>query len=602
MGLGEDICVPLRRAFPWGRSEHWRYLAYAAGLLLLTAFVFACKPFWLTNDDVSMAMISNGTGIAAAPSPRLVLTNIAWGYLIGSLPHFQFIQPYTLMTYLALALSYCAILHALLRSRLNPLMGAALLLVIYAPTLVYPQYTLVAGYLACAGIVLLCMPVEEQSRASIACAGILMVLSGLVRADETLLVMLATAPLALGYWLAAGGKGIRRHWLIMAVIVAVAFVGFQLWDYAMFSAGAWAEYGRTYALRTEFTDFNLAGYYWTHKQAVAALGAGYSGNDLRLFQDWFYADPRVFSPHALGHVVHDIPLRGRLEANLRLSYFCLKPFRDTQVQALAVALLAILLIHRRWGFTLAAIAGLVVIMLLLLALGRPGVTRIYVPVFAALVLVGAMQPLRQFKYVAVLPVLACMACMAGAVWVLHDVHGRNRIDAFDSRNVRAKACRMMNHAPILVVWGSDYPYSLEFLPFAPAAQACPTKIYALGEFSLAPYSMEQLFSVTQGRDLVQALLAGQSFDFVAKEWELSWLDQYFQEHYASHLAFKQIARFPGYGIFRVMKQEEPPGLPLRSEGGGTPAAAGMLQRGVPLPASGPGRPVRSPVSAAPGPS
>lgn len=558
MQLGKDTCALWRRVLPWDPARHWRYLAYAAGLLLLMVFVFASEPFWLTSDDVSMAMISSGTGIAATPSPRLVLTNIAWGYLIDWLPHFEAIQPYTLITYLALALSYFAILHALMRSRLNPLVGATLLLIVYAPTLIYPQYTLVAGYLACAGIVLLCMPVEQQSRASIACAGVLIVLSSLVRADETLLVMLAVAPLALGYWLAAAGNRIRRRWLVMLTVAGVVFAGFQLWDYAVFSAGAWTEYGQTYALRTEFTDFNLAGYYWTHKQAAATLAGGYSVNDLRLFQMWFYADPTVFSSRGLADIMHAIPLSGRLEANLGLWHSFMDPFYDPQVQALGIALLVILLVHHGWRFTLAAIVGLAVVMLLLLVLGRPGVTRIYVPVFATLVLVGAMQPLRRLKYISE---LAAFACLLGAVFVLHAFHARNRGDVDYSRDVHIRTCSVMHDAPILVIWGSDYPYDHEFLPFDPAAKTCPIKIYALGEFSLAPYSMEQLYSVTRGKDLVQALLAGQSFDFVAKDWELGWLDQYFREHYATRLSFKQMNLSPGFKVFRVEKQEEAPRLP-----------------------------------------
>lgn len=562
MHFRKDACALLLRRLSWNPSKHPKQLVYAAGFVLLMAFLFASEPFWLTNDDVSMSMIANGTGISSTVGRHLVLSNIAWGYLISWLPRFEAIQPYTLMTYLALGLSYLAILYALMRSRLNPLVGAILLLIIYAPTLVYPQYTLLAGYLACAGVALLCLPPEQQSNFSLVVAGTFIVISGLVRADETLLVLLAATPLGLGYWLAAADHGIRHRWLIMLVFTGVVFIGFQVWDYLSFSAGAWAEFGHTYALRTEFTDFNLAGFYRMHPHAAALTGP-YSANDMRLFQYWFYADPTVFSVRNLGHLMHSVPLSERLDANLRLAKFLWEPFSDPQIQVLTVALVIVLLVHRPWKFTLAAIAGLILLMLLMLILGRPGITRIYVPVFAALALAGAMQPIRPLRHAYALPVIACLM---GAAYVATAVHARNVMDSHSAYSVHMSSCRIA-HAPILVVWGSDFPYEHEYPPFDPAADACPLRIYSLGEFSLAPFSLDQLHRATRGEDLVQALLDGQGLNFIARDWELNWLGQYFQEHYTTHLIYKQVAIFPGFKVFRVQRQKELPRLSPRSEPG-----------------------------------
>lgn len=555
MYLGMDAHALLARLRQGTHSRYQKFLPYVIGFVVLCAFLFASRPFWLTNDDVSMAMIANGTGIAAAPSPRLVLTNIAWGYLIGWLPSMGGIQPYTLMTYLALGLSYLAVLYALARSHANPWLAAPLLLTVFVPTLVYPQYTLVAGYLACAGCVLICLPSAAQSWLSIGLAGVLLVLSGLVRADETLLVALVSAPLCLGCWSVTADAGIRRRWLLVLAIAGVAFVGFQLWDFHVFSAGSWQRFGETYTLRTALTDFNVNGFYVEHQQPLRQ--AGYSPNDLRLFSDWFYVDPTVFSVDNLAHLMRSIPLSGRLAANLSLAATVLVPFTDPQVLTLCLAILFIALYHGRQRHYVTGILTLLGVMLLLLALGRPGVTRIYVPVLAVLALAGLMQPATDEKHRHVFPVLAMLVC---AVGVLIAVHNQNQADIQRSQAVQV-ATRHLPHESMLVIWGADYPYTDEYLPFDPPQAVPSLSIYSLGEYSLAPYCLESLYRDTRGKGLVQALLAGQSFYFIANKLELVYLSGYFKQHYGEELAFTPRYVQPYFTVYRVEKRESPGRLP-----------------------------------------
>lgn len=555
MYLGMDAHALMGRVRQGTHSRYLKFLPYLIGFIVLCAFLFASRPFWLTNDDVSMAMIANGTGIAAAPSPRLVLTNIAWGYLIGWLPGMGGIQPYTLMTYLALGLSYLAVLYALARSRANPWLAAPLILIVFVPTLIYPQYTLVAGYMACAGCVLICLPPAAQSRSSIAFAGVLLVLSGLVRADETLLVALVAAPLCLGCWTATAHAGIWRRWLLMLAIAGVAFAGLQLWDFHVFSAGSWQRFGETYTLRTALTDFNVQGYYMEHQRPLRQ--AGYSSNDLRLFSDWFYVDPTVFSVDNLSRLMSDIPISGRLAANASLAATVLVPFTDPQALALCLAILFIALYHGRQRHYLAGILILLGVMLLLLLLGRPGVTRIYVPALAVLALAGLMQPATDEVHRHVFPVLAVLVC---AVGLLMAVHNQNQSDVQRSQAVHA-ATQHMPHEPLLVIWGADYPYTAEYLPFDPPQASPSFRIYSLGEYSLAPYCLESLYQDTRGKGLVQALLAGQSFDFIATKPELTHLSWYFKQHYGTELAFAPRYTQPYFTVYRVEKQELPGRLP-----------------------------------------
>ncbi len=529
-------------------DKYLKFLPYIIGFMILVVFVFASQPFWMTNDDVSMAMITDGSGIAGSPSPRLVLTNIAWGYLVRWLPDIGGIQSYTLATYAALTIAYAATLYALLRSQANALFASAILLIIYAPALVYPQYTLVAGYLAFAGIVLLCIPPDKQSIPSVYMAGALVVLSGLVRADETALVVLIAIPVCIGYWRAAAGTRIRRHWLIMTVAVAVAFGAFQLLDLDTFASGGWGEFSKTYMLRTEFTDFNLPWYYMLHGRLM--FGSGYTIADFILFKHWFFIDPQVFSVDKLSAFLGGVSWNARAEANLKLFQQSLGPFTDPQILALSAVVLCILSFHRRRGYFLGSILVVAAVMFILLLVGRPGVTRIYIPVLAALALIGVMQPAGSMRWGQ-----ACAALLAvcSAALLLSNLQRVNQWESRASERVQASTCRL-SHEPVLVIWGSAYPYTLEYPPFNPPGAGCSLKIYSLGEFSLAPYALERLHGATGGKDLVPALLAGEPLDFIANQVDLDLLRDYFLRHYSVRLSAQQVMQEQLFTLYRVEKQ------------------------------------------------
>lgn len=545
MSFGERIREYLRPVSQWAQAGARGYAPFIVGLIILAVFMLASQPFWLTNDDVAMSMVANGTGIAAWASPRLVLTNIAWGYLVHWLPDIGGIQSYTLMTYAALAISYLAVLYALACSEVNRLLAACLLLIIYVPVLVHPQYTLVAGHLAAAGIVLLCIPPERQSVFSVYLAGALIILSGLVRADETILVAIVALPICIGYWRAGAGSGIRRHWLIMMALSALIFSGFQLWDIYTFSSGSWDEFGKTYALRTEFTDFNMAAYYLRYKEVVR--NAGYSANDLHLFANWFYLDPQVFSPEKLAHLSDSMPWYGRIAVNLRLLPAILLPFTHSLVIVLVVMMAFIAVFHQRWTYFLWSLAVMVVMMFVLLSMGRPGVTRIYVPVCAALALLGIMQPVRPGRRAYGLVVTAGVIA---AIATLLVAHTRNQSDQQTYQLSRSVSCSL-SHEPLVVIWGSSYPYTVRYPPFNPGGEPCPLKIYAIGEYSLAPYALAQLHRVTGGKDLVPALLEGQSFDFIASPGEVLSLQGYFRQHYSAVLSVTPAGTNAYFEMFKV---------------------------------------------------
>src|SRR5579871_3988653 len=168
---------------------------YALGLLVLFAALASVKLFWRSNDDVALALIADGGGKVQTAGPHLVLTNIAWGYLVYGVHLLGAAHAYAFMTYVALGLSYVALLYVFMRSDIEHWVAATLLLLLYLPVLVLPQHTLVAGYLGFAGIALLCRSAATGSLWGGGVAALLLVLSSLVRWEETAFVCLVALPL-----------------------------------------------------------------------------------------------------------------------------------------------------------------------------------------------------------------------------------------------------------------------------------------------------------------------------------------------------------------------------------------------------------------------
>ena len=75
IGSGGNPRPPLDRPGSW-------WLALGASLLLLAGLLTALVPYWESNDDVGMAMLAHGFGMAAQASPRLIFSNVVWGWLV----------------------------------------------------------------------------------------------------------------------------------------------------------------------------------------------------------------------------------------------------------------------------------------------------------------------------------------------------------------------------------------------------------------------------------------------------------------------------------------------------------------------------------------
>ncbi|MGH8674445.1 MAG: hypothetical protein ACREVG_09065, partial [Burkholderiales bacterium] len=193
-------------------------LPWLACTAALAALFGALQPYWETNDDVAMAMIVHGYGIAAAPDPATVFQNVLYGRLVQALPEPFGLQGYGVATYGLLLLSFAACCLALQRAGAPRVPAAVALFAIFAPALVYPQFTLVAGLLGAAGGLILCAPASRLSIVECALGSTLLVVAALVRLDEVLFLGVIVSPFLLG---AARTDRSRRRRLVALACAAL---------------------------------------------------------------------------------------------------------------------------------------------------------------------------------------------------------------------------------------------------------------------------------------------------------------------------------------------------------------------------------------------
>jgi len=515
------------------RSGKFRaYMPYVLGLIALFAILPHFQLFWRSNDDVAMSLIADGGGQVMTPGPHLTLTNIAWGYLVYGVHLLGTAHAYATVTYLALAASYLTLLSVFVRRDVSHWAVATLLLVVYLPTLVYAQHTLVAGYLAFAGIVLLCHSAETGSLRGGWLACLLLVLSSLVRWDETAFVVLVAVPFCLKYLTIAWNSGLRRRWLWMLGTACGAGLAFLVLDFLTFGLGEWHEFAATYGYVMALSDFKLGPYLLAHPALL--VNSGYSPLDIHLFSTWFYCDTAVFTPERIGPLLDQVPLWQRLIHNAH-NYLVIPDLLQTEELAILLyGLVAIGIFQPRRLQLAASVAVLVVLMFVLVMLGRPLIVRVYLPAATALLMFAALELRIKRAYLCIALVAALLAINLPHLVKMHE---ENVAQQEKSARVRERTCEWPADA-LVITWGSGYDYTLNYLPFG-GDGVCHLNNYSLGEFSLAPFALEHLHKYTGGKDLVPALLAGQGFDFIAAPDDLGMLQRYMQDHYGAQLVIER---------------------------------------------------------------
>ena len=521
-----------------------RILAWSMLLLAMAVVLLFARKVWQTNDDIGMAMIAGGYGIASTPSAGLVFSNVVWGWLVSSLPALGGIEAYSLLTYTALLVSAGVILLALHRRDAPPLLGAALLAAMFLPTLASPQFTLTAGYLAVAGLALLLAWKDSPSLLPLCFAGLLLLAAGLIRSLELLFVVAVSLPFL---WRERPTK-LPWRWISLAAALLVALCAAHFVDVHYYSGTGWDAFRQMAPVRTLFTDYNFYPYFVAHPEAV---GPGpLSNNDLALTSQWFYADPQVFTPAAFAVPLQAVHWSARALLNLSMSLHLLALVNDPQLMALfGLLVLPVILLRRNWMTALCSLAFLFAAVLLLQVLGRSGMVRVYVPAAAAIaVLYLPSAGVNQRVMVRALGGLVLAGVIALAFYGLYPrLHGPDK----QRQNLEAQLCAQPQDR-LWVVWGnSAFPYQILYRPGSEARPRCDLHIYSLGSMQLAPFALAEVQRQTGAPDLVTALLQGKEVLVFTEQFRLQMLQGYLAEHYKKGLSWQEKLSLPHVALYAL---------------------------------------------------
>ena len=465
------------------RHEYLAWVAWPISVGLVFLLCSISSPIFETNDDVHLSMIAHGYGIATGGSPRLVYSNVLWGYFIRLVPQIWGVPGYSLITLGILVVVGAVVIRSVLATGIGIAGAIAVLTLIVARPVLIPQYTINAGLLMVAAVVCWHRFDKQESGGRLAlCAGCLLAYcSFLVRSQAFLLVLGVALPLLpwRSLWL-------RRDAKVALILLMVAIAASSIVDHFAYQGAEWTQFNSFNAVRIPYNDYGAAEHLKDRPEILRRYG--YSPNDVDLIADWFFEDPKIADPEKLRSMLRELGPLAFQAGSLEKAWKGISELGSSD-KLLPIVLAAVLLAVMRPRWRIVGVWCLCLGALYTLGLlGRPGVTRVYVPLVGLLLLVpfldeGAVlldgTKVRRWTVIGVVLV----ASFFNAQTVLGESRGLRSW----SEDVRAG----LGHFPSdgVVVWGGNFPYEAVYPVLGSSPNFRNLHLYLLDDFTLAPYSV-----------------------------------------------------------------------------------------------------------------
>lgn len=509
-------------------------LISVAALVALCALLFELR--WETSDDIAMAMVAHGYGIAAQSSPHLFFSNVVWGHLVQLLDMPGLIAGYSFASLSVLTCAGAAVFTALALAGWPRSVCVAAVALVLARPLLFQQFTINAGLIAIAA--LLCWHHAARHlrpTAAYAGAGLLFV-ALIIRAPEACLVLLVALPLLPWAWL-----GTSRHGRLALLVLVLGFGAALMIDHMAYKTPAWQAFNSLNPMRAPFTDFGARRAARAHPQVVRAQG--FSANDIELIGSWFFVDPELADPRRLRAL-----LSGLGSAPLALHSWAqatrgIRNLWHPDLLPLFAAALLLTLTHGGWR----VVASWVLCLSAVLALGivgRPGALRVYVPLLCLLIVAPLLwSRLTERRAALALAVLVGAAAFNGYRLVSHSLAAQR--DA----SVQRRALDELDQQAV-VTWGSAFPFEAVFTVLNNDHAARNYRLYGLGVFTLAPFSVAAA-EERAGRGFRARLGSDEGVRLIAEQRQLKLLSTYCAEHHGATL---ETLPTPPLGTLGVSRQ------------------------------------------------
>lgn len=420
-------------------------------------------------------MIAHGYGIAVIGSPKILFSNVLWGYLVRQIPAINGVLGYSVATLGVLVTVGSVVIWSLVLRGVGYAACLSALAIILTGPVVFPQFTINAGLLCIGAILSWHIYAQGNSQRALLAGCVLAFLSYLVRGPEFLLVIIVALPLL--PWRALLLQRSAKY-AICALVLSIGISA--IIDNRAYRGEEWKSFNELNPVRAALTDHGAGNII---KQRSDILEShGFSSNDIDLISQWFFADSNIANPAALGSMLSELGPLPTQENALTNALAGVQALWSPRLLAILLAALFMSFLIPNWK--VATSWGLCILAVFIFGLlGRPGVLRVYVPLILLLLiapfLIGEISGWRRRLSTIVLLVAAF--CNAGYVFA-------------ESNKFRSDAQKVLNDLatfPItpVVVWGATFPYDAVYPVLGASSQAMSYQHYGFGTSTLAPYTV-----------------------------------------------------------------------------------------------------------------
>jgi MFS family permease len=488
--------------------------------VLAAIVLISLPPFWETNDDVGMAMMADGYGFAAYPSPTIVFSNVLYGHALAALPQIGDISRYSLVSIGLNILAIGVICRALILLTGSTLTALAVSALSGLLPLTFPQFTMLAGMLTVGGLLQIILYLRRRSISEIAIAAILLFLGYLIRSREFFLVLLLYLPF-LPVKEALSSRALRLLALGLSVLILAA----MLIDSTYYQRPEWHVFRELNLVRRPFTDFGLVPYIQAHPELLE--GTNYSANDMALLASWWLIDPFGSDWKGLSLMLSRVSLPAFVSGNVDNAWRALASlFRPPFCYLLIPAVLGAIFAGGKLRLTLGWF-GFLATSVTFALLGREPVTRVYyapVVLLLCIAAIGVTRPLTRWALIAAIGLSG-----VGAVDTL-----AKRNVAYTQKYALARSdIATLDKSNVHVVWGATLPLEAMYPVLVPMKEARQLHLYGLGVTSLAPFALAHWRETPGG--LPARLVSGPPVPFFATKRQIDRLAVYCEERHSARL-------------------------------------------------------------------
>jgi hypothetical protein len=548
----------------------------ALSVLLFVGACFCFSVQYQTNDDVAMNLYAAGKALAQPPSEFLLfqhfLIGLALKFLYTFLPAFPW---YGTLTYLYLLVSGLTVGYAI--SRLNPRLSAVGLWLVtfvlfYLRVIVSPQFTICAGYLAIAGILLLFAvalkpySTKKGNLYALTIGSALLILAGLIRIHSLLLVLFLMSPLY-GYALMSHFAGTLRR-LAPALCCVLLISALLQWGHQIYykHASGWEQFYCYNNVRADFTDRQKI--VWNKSTEPFFQQIGWSQTDFAMLVSWFYLDQRIYSLQNLLFISQHTSLSPRSEVVWRKLLFDLgRPFLSYGGIA-TLALFVLLLITgigiTRW-FSFLAVLWYSGVFFGINIIERHLPYHVWLVMLFALytmhLTLWCQTPEKRVRRRSVderltpripfaLVAVAFVICCGGQIKALSELSATRR---YLQKTFRDDMARLQPRAnQLFVIWGASFPYEEYQLPTQAAPVTSNMQILGLGVGSHEPFVQNRLKSFGID-DLYQAFYTRDDVFLICDKRATKLLCHYIWEHYHTSVQIRTVFQGTRFAVHQLRK-------------------------------------------------